>query len=67
MTLWFGTKRTQNGHRNYLGFSTILKKYSKQPRGWMTRTDFAEITAKDMKAIEKELEDAGFTRADLEV
>lgn len=61
MVLWFGTKKNVNGHRRYLGLSTELKQYTNQPSGWMTRTDFAEVKAKDLERIRKELMDSGYT------
>ncbi len=61
MVIIFATKRNTNGHRKFLTVDFELKNYQKAcDRFAIARDKFVEVSARDIKRIEKELSDNGF-------
>lgn len=61
MIIIFVTRRSTNGHRKVLTVDFENKDYQKFPyKSAITRDEFVEVSARDIKRIEKELSDNGF-------
>lgn len=64
MLLQFATKRNANGNRKYLAFDTSRKTFALSPRGWYSREDVVEITAKDRLKIIDAVLNEGYKQVD---
>lgn len=64
MLLIFATKRSANGHRKYLLIDTETRQYSREPRHWLTREDFAEVPTAALRRLQEQAETAHFEQVD---
>lgn len=61
MVIIFATKRNINGHRKFLTVDFEIENYKKACDSFaITRDEFVEVSARDIKRIEKELSENGF-------
>ena len=61
MVIIFATKRNLNGHRKFLTVDFEIKSYKKScDRFAITRDEFVEVSARDIRRIENELSENGF-------